>query len=60
MTAVFFFKDESSMKARQTVFSAYKKPRGQFQFREREEERETVWCDATQFGEKMWQKITLQ
>lgn len=26
MTAVFFFKDESSMKARQTVFFAYKSP----------------------------------
>lgn len=26
MTAVFFFKDESSMKARQTVFFAHKSP----------------------------------
>lgn len=26
MTAVLFFKDESSMKARQTVFFAYKSP----------------------------------
>lgn len=26
MTAVFFFEDESAMKARQTVFFAYKSP----------------------------------
>lgn len=47
MTAVFSFKDESAVKARQTVFFAYKSPEASSSF---EKERERLWCDAIQFG----------
>lgn len=54
MTAVFFFKDESSMKARQTVFFAYKSPEASPSL---EGEKTLMWCHP--IWENMWQKLAV-